>query len=299
MLNKSENNTSPHTENNDATNEITTCGSNPQLSPGRNISIVIRPLPALIIAVMLAVGIIGSIICYNYVSLNVLVSGIFLCVAFFLFYAMSKKGYINSLPFKIMLIGFCVETIALLTMEFVLTFVTVPGLRESSTLFNIATFADAATQNSSCFGLTNESLTALIFITTTPLWISPVMIVSLISILKTYKTPSRRVICVTAASVLCAIMGALLIICLIVSLILVSDYCNCLYTAGLAVNTSDPAYPVYAFFNGFISNYFFNLIFTGFFIAAYFYLAKSLSKIRDACQYTSVINITEAQSKSE
>ena len=40
MLNKSENNTSPRTENNDATNEITTCGLNPQLSPGRNISIV-------------------------------------------------------------------------------------------------------------------------------------------------------------------------------------------------------------------------------------------------------------------
>lgn len=100
MLNKSENNTSPRTENNDATNEITTCGLNPQLSPGRNISIVIRPLPALIIAVMLAVGIIGSIICYNYVSLNVLVSGIFLCVAFFLFLCHEQKGLYKFASFQ-------------------------------------------------------------------------------------------------------------------------------------------------------------------------------------------------------
>lgn len=99
MLNKSENNTSPRTENNDATNEITTCGLNPQLSPGKNISIVIRPLPALIIAVMLAVGIIGSIICYNYVSLNVLVSGIFLCVAFFLL-CHEQKGLYKFASFQ-------------------------------------------------------------------------------------------------------------------------------------------------------------------------------------------------------
>lgn len=287
MMKQSENTTASKSSKGGGNNMNTKLNSNlfSRTMPGRNIATVLRPMSLLIMAIVLTVGSILSIIFVNYTSLNLIISMIFLCVAFWIMYPMSSKGYISETPFKILIVGYIVEFVVLTAGAIIVAFVALPKFLESS-LFNL-TITE--------FGLSAEILPLFIILSSTTIWISPFMLASLFSILGCYKNPAKRVKLLKTSSILMAVLGVLLIVACIADLFLISDFVSKFEGKGIVLNFDDPSHPVYDFFLAYKNNMFMNIISTGLLVAGCFYWTKCMLNINDACQYTSVLNISKSQ----